>query len=208
MLWIGITLAVLVLGLLLGSLLKKKAITMVTLVLVGAVVAGAAICWEVPDTADPDPDYALLLGYALDEGEPAPELIRRLETALDWLNATQEIPLVVSGGDVQGHGITEAQVMYAWLEDQGADMSRVFMEPEARDTRENISYASVLIKCQERPFDKVLLITSDYHQTRARFLAEKNSQEAFSLSCQTPFGDHVIASVREVYAMISEILGG
>lgn len=212
MIWILLTLGVFLVGTILGLLLKKRfrktgwGVWIVTWLLVAVVIVGAAVCWSAPDTADTDADYALLLGYALKDGQAQPELIRRLELALDWLARTEETPLVVSGGDVQGHGITEAQVMYGWLEDHGADMSRVLLEPEATDTRTNIRYASVLVKSMEMEYDTVLILTSEYHQTRARFLAERNGQTACGLSCATPAADHLPAAVREVFSFANELL--
>lgn len=212
MFWILLTLGVLVVGTLLGLLLKKpfpkvgKAVLAVTLVLISGVILVAAVCWDAPDTDWEEADYALLLGYALKDGQAQPELVRRLELALNWLQQTENTPLVVSGGDVHGHGITEAQVMHDWLEAHGADMSRVLLEPEATDTRTNIRYASVLIKGMEREYDTVLILTSEYHQTRARFLAERNGQTALGISCRTPAGDHLIAAVREVYSFANELL--
>lgn len=212
MIWIWITLGVFFVGTLLALLLKKrfpragKTVLTVTFVLIAAVVVVTAICWDAPDTETDDVDYALLLGYALQDGEAQPELIRRLELALQWLKTTEEIPLVVSGGDVQGHGVTEAQVMYDWLEAHHADMSRVHLEPEATDTKENIRYSSLLMKERGRECDTVLILTSEYHQTRARFLAAHNGQTACGLSCHTPFADHLTASVREVYSFANELL--
>ena len=212
MIWIMLTLGVLLAGTVLGFVLKKRfrktgiAVLSVTWLLVAVVILGAAVFWSAPDTQPEDVDYALLLGYALKDGEAQPELIRRLELALDWLRTTEEIPLVVSGGDVQGHGITEAQVMYDWLEANGADMTRVIPEPEATDTRTNIRYSSLLIKGMEREHDTVLILTSEYHQTRARFLAARNGQTAYGLSCHTPFADHLTAAVREVYSFANELL--
>ena len=182
MIWIMLTLGVLLIGSVLGFVLKKRfrktgtTILVMTWLLAAVVILGAAVCWSAPDAVSEDVDYALLLGYALKDGQAQPELIRRLELALDWLRSTEEIPLVVSGGDVQGHGITEAQVMYDWLEANGADMTRVILEPEATDTRTNIRYSSVLVKGMEREYDTVLILSSEYHQTRARFLASRNAR--------------------------------
>ena len=96
--------------------------------------------------------------------------------------------------------------MYDWLEAHGADMTRVYLEPEATDTRTNIRYGSLLMKELELENDTVLILTSEYHQTRARFLAERNGQTACGLSCHTPFADHLTAAVREVYSFANELL--
>ena len=208
MIWIMLTLGVLLIGSVFGFVLKKRfrktgmVVLAVTWLLVAIVVAGTAVCWSAPDTDSENVDYALLLGYALKDGQAQPELIRRLELALDWLQSTEEIPLVVSGGDVQGHGITEAQVMYNWLEANGADMTRIILEPEATDTRTNIRYSSLLIKGMKREHDTVLILTSEYHQTRAQFFARQNEQAAAGMSCATPPWSHLTAAVREVYSFV------
>ncbi len=210
--WLVVTLGLLAVGLVLWYFLKKRFpktgrwILALTALFLCAVCLTAGICWTAPDTGPEQADYALLLGCALKDGEVQPELIRRMELALDWLQRTEEIPLVVSGGDVKEYGITEAEVMFGWLEAHGADMSRVYMEPEATDTKENVRFASVLMKCQEREIDTVLIISADYHQTRARFLAERNGQTALGLGCHTPFVEHLPAAVREFYSFSNELL--
>lgn len=212
MIWICLTFGVLLAGVLLSLLLRRrfpktgKAILILTLILVGAVAAAAGICWDAPDTETANADYALLLGYALKDGQAQPELVRRMELALDWLEETEALPLVVSGGDVDGDGITEAQVMVQWLEAHGADMDRIWPEPEASDTRENLLFGKRLMETAGRKTDTVLILTSDYHQTRARFLALRTGQQPLGLSCETPFPDHLIAAVREAYSFVKAML--
>lgn len=210
--WLVVTIGILAAGVLLWQLVKKrfpkfgKLVLAVTVVFLCAVSLVTGICWTAPDTDTKQADYALLLGSALEDGEAPPELYRRMELALHWLQQTEKTPLVVSGGDVKGYGITEAEVMYDWLAANGADMTRVYMEPESTDTKENVRFSSVLMKCQERETDTVLIITADYHQTRARFLAERNGQTALGLGCHTPFAKHLSAAVREFYSFTNEIL--
>lgn len=210
--WLFITVGILAVCIAAWFLLRKQFpgigrwVLTLALLFLCAVSLTAGICWTAPDADSNQADYALLLGCALDEGEIRPDLYRRMALALDWLQRTEEIPLVVSGGDVKGYGITEAEVMYDWLEVHGADMSRVYMEPEATDTKENIRYAAVLMKGQEQEIDTVLILTADYHQTRARFLAARNGQTALGLSCHTPFGEHLLAAVREFYSFSNELL--
>ena len=210
--WVYVTIGMLTGCIAVWLLLRKRfpkigrCVLALTVVFLCAICLVTGICWTAPDTDTEQADYALLLGYALEDGDISPELVRRLELALNWLQQTEEIPLVVSGGDVRGCGITEAEAMYSWLEVHGADMQRVYMEPEASDTRENLRFSSLLMKIQEREFDTVLILTSDYHQTRARFLAERNGQTALGLSCRTPFPEHLPAAVREFYSFSNELL--
>ena len=210
--WLLVTIGLLAAGLLLWYVLKKRApkvgktVLAITAMFLCLVCLVARICWTIPDTETEEADYALLLGCALKNGKATAGLVRRMELALDWLQQTENIPLVVSGGDTKDYGITEAAVMYDWLDAHGADMSRVYLEPDAFDTKQNVRFAAILMKCQERETDTVLILTADYHQTRARFLVKRNGQNALGLSCDTPFGEHLLAAVREFYSFSNELL--
>ncbi len=170
---------------------------------VGALVIGTAtaICWEKPYEDKPY-DYAVLLGALLEDGKPTPELERRMELALEWMKTDGETILFVSGGEPKDQGITEAQVMYDWLKDHGADVSRVVMEDQAADTLQNLRFSKALAETMGLETDTVLLLSSEYHQTRAGFLTNQLGQEAVHLSCRTPFIKHLDASFREVFAFI------
>ena len=211
MIWLLLSAAIVAVGLLGGSLLLRrwpkcgKVILWFTALVAAVLISGTAICWDMPEQDIGDADYALLLGCALENGEATPELIRRCETALTWLQSHPEGMLVASGGDPAGQGITEAAVMVQWLIEHGANPDQVVPEDQARDTRENLLLSKKLIHGLERETDTVLIITSEYHQTRAHFLARQNGQTAVGLSCATPFGKHLIAAVREVYSFAKAI---
>ena len=194
--------ALLAVCVLLRKTAPKLARVLLVLTLTAALVIGigTAVCWSVPDTADADYDYAILLGALLEEGKPTPELERRLAAALEWQKTDDESVLFVSGGRPDGQDISEAQVMYDWLETNGADMSRIFMEDQAVDTYENILLSKEMAENMGLETDSVLLITSGFHQTRAGFLAKELGQQPAHFSCDTPFGLHLDASLREVFA--------
>ena len=204
--WSLITIVALAVGFLLSRLVRKTirvAISCALTALALAVVVGTVICWDAPDAAaDADPDYAVLLGCALEDGAPTEEMIRRMELALDWMQEDDHTVLILSGGDPQELEVSEAQVMYDWLQAKGADMSRIRIEDRAKDTRENLLYSRELAEREGLETDTVLLLTSEYHQTRAQYLAKELGQTAMGRSCDTPFLPHLEAAVREVYAFV------
>lgn len=207
--WLLLTVIVLVVLFVLYSVLKtglRLLFLLLALAFLLTVVSGAAVCWTAPDTESTQPDYAVLLGCALENGQPKEELIRRLELARDWLERTEGTTLMVSGGDPAGQGVTEASVMRDWLEEHGADMSRVVMEDRAADTRQNLQFCKELAENLGLNTDNVLILSSEYHQTRAQYLAESIGQAASGLSCETPFFDHLEAAVREVYSFTKAFL--
>lgn len=184
---------------------KKPRWLLVPAALALLVTAGTAVFFTPPPETDLQPDYAVLLGAGLEDGQPTQELVRRMELALDWLEQTPDTVLIAAGGDPKGQGVTEASVMTRWLADHGADMTRVLAEDRSRTTRENLLYSRELAKAHGLDTENVLILTSDYHQTRAQFLARRIGQNAAGRSCTTPFRQRLTSSVRELYAFFKAV---
>lgn len=208
--WLGVTAGVLVALFVVSRIVRaglRLVFRLAMIAFVVLVVAGTATCWNSPDSEQvEDADYAVLLGCALENGQPKEEMIRRMQLGLDWLADTKDTVLMLTGGDPGDQGVTEAQVMYDWLQANGADMSRVVMEDQAADTRQNLLFCRELAEQLGLASDRVLILSSEYHQTRAQYLARQLGQQALGLSCKTPFLDHVTASVREVYSFAKAFL--
>lgn len=202
--YLYLTLAVLAVGFVLGHCLKKtlrRVLHTVLVLALAAVAVGTAVVWSPPENQPLEPDYAVVLGAALEDGRATEELERRLELGLQYLTETDGI-LILSGGDPDGDGVTEAQVMEAWMADHGADLTRVYQEDRSQDTRENLKFSRELAQSLGLETDTVLILTSDYHQTRAQYLAHAQGQGAVGLACETPPRQRLAASVREVYAFV------
>lgn len=207
--WLGITVAIILCLWLISRLVKagfRMIFRLLALVFVLLVLSGVVTCWNAPETETDNPDYAVLLGCALEDGQASEELVRRMELGLEWLNSTGETVLMLTGGDPAGQGITEAQVMYDWFAAKGADMSRVVMEERSADTRQNLVFCKELAEKLGLGTEKVLILSSEYHQTRAQYLAEKLGQIPAGLSCATPFLEKISATVREVYSFAKAFL--
>ena len=164
------------------------------------IAMGTAVFFIPPAETELCPDYAVLLGVGLKNGQPTEELIRRMGLALEWLQQTPDTMLIVAGGDPRGQGVTEASVMNTWLLEHGADPDRLLLEDQSRTTRENLLLSRELAKKQGLDTDRILILTSDYHQTRAQFLARRIGQTATGRSCTTPFWQRLNSAVRELYA--------
>ncbi|MGN0979265.1 MAG: YdcF family protein [Candidatus Avoscillospira sp.] len=209
--WLILTLGLLLAGCLLAWFLQKraprlrKALLICMAICILAVGAGTAACWNPPEYQDLTPDYAVLLGGGEKDGQPTASTENRLFLALNYLEATPDVMLIVTGGDPNGNGVTEAEVMASWLRDHGADMDRILSEDRANDTLENLQYSKALAASRGLQTDSILILTSDYHQTRAQFLARQLGQEASGLACETPFLSHLAASVREAYSFVKAI---
>ena len=108
-------------------------------------------------------DYAIVPGLALEIGEPAPDLLARLETARKYREQYPEAILVLTGGNAEEPGRTEAAVMRDLLTAQGVPESRLILEDRSEITAENFRNIAGLVSTDE----PVVLISSNYHMDRA-----------------------------------------
>ena len=136
----------------------------VTVFFCGKVIAGSLI-----NTAG-QAEYAVVLGLALENGEPAPDLLERLGTARAYLEKYPEARLILTGGNADKSGRTEAAVMRDILTQQGVAEDRLILEDQAQTTKENISNIAGIIPADEA----VVMISSNYHMDRA----VRNASEA------------------------------
>lgn len=124
---------------------------------IGKITAGSFI-----NTAAPA-KHAIVLGLALENGKPAPDLLARLDKAEQYLWGNPETTLILTGGNPDASGKTEAAVMREILAERGAAEDRMVLEDKAETTKENFRNTLLLAD----PTEPVVLITSNYHMDRA-----------------------------------------
>ena len=132
------------------------------LTLVIACFCGKVISGSVINTAG-RADYAIVLGLALENGKPADDLLARLNTAQAYLEKYPEARLILTGGNADASGRTEAAVMRDILAERGVADDRMISEDQAESTKDNFRNAAQIID----PGKPVVLISSDYHMDRA-----------------------------------------
>ena len=131
-------------------------------------------------------DYAIVLGLALENGEPAPDLLARLDTARAYLEEYPEARLVLTGGNADASGRTEAAVMRDILTQQGVPEDRLIIEDQAQTTKENFSNIAGILPLEE----PVVMISSNYHMDRAVRIA---SEGGFSQIMRLPAPSGIFA---------------
>lgn len=120
---------------------------------------------EIP-TDLPETDHAfVVLGYALSEdGEMEETLLERLKVAKEAAETYPDSKIIVTGG-VPKKGITEADVMFDWLTENGIEEERIFKEDRATDTVENALFSMEII--DEEDIQDITIISSATHMRRA-----------------------------------------
>ena len=105
--------------------------------------------------------YEMAVGF--EGGRPTGELLARLDVARDYWRANPGATLVLTGGNPDESGRTEAAVMKALLLERGVPEARMLLEDRAETTRENFVNTIRMLP----PGTPVALITSDCHMDRA-----------------------------------------
>ena len=105
----------------------------------------------------------VVLGMALEDGQPTKDLLLRLDTAQRYAERYPNATLILTGGNPDASGRTEALVMKELLTERGVPENRMVLEDQASSTRENFRNAAQLID----PAAPVVLVSSNYHMDRA-----------------------------------------
>lgn len=133
--------------------------------------------------ADGSYSIAVVLGAKVNGTTPSLALRYRLESALSYAESHPDVTLVLSGGQGEDEGISEAQAMVNFLSAQGFPESRMIVEDRSTSTYENLVNTKKLIP---QGVTGITLITSDYHLARAGYLAEKAGYEWDGIPAKTP----------------------
>ena len=114
-------------------------------------------------------ENAIVLGLALENGKPTDDLLSRLNTARNYLEKYPSARLILTGGNPDESGHTEAQVMHDILVERGVPETQMVLEDTAKFTKENFRRTATMID-PEKP---VVLISSNYHMDRASSTAKE-----------------------------------
>ena len=130
--------------------------------------------------------YALVLGLALENGKPVPALLARLDATQAYLEKYPEARLILTGGNADESGRTEAAVMRDILLEKGVPESRMILEDRSETTVENFRNTAAIISKDE----PVVIITSDYHMDRA---VRNAREEGFTHLMRLPVSSGILA---------------
>lgn len=137
-----------------------------------------------------DPDtgcqYVVVLGAKVNGTSPSLSLSDRISAAYRYLTENPDAIAILSGGQGDDEGISEAQCMFEQLVKRGIPADRLWLEDKASSTWENLHFSLDLIeeKTGHRPAT-IGLISSEYHLFRAGLFAKECGVEAIGIPAQT-----------------------
>lgn len=152
----------------------------------------------------PKETTVVVLGCKVNPNGPSVMLKSRLEAAYDYLTENKAAVCILSGGQGADEIVSEAQAMYDWLVKKGIDKNRLFIEDKSTSTRENLFFSKEIIEknglCPE-----TTIITNEFHQYRAKKIAENLDIKSYSYSAKTPVYLFPTYYVRELFAIVYEL---
>lgn len=149
----------------------------------------------------------VVLGCAVRGGGPSLMLRERLIAAQDYLDENPEAVCVVSGGQGADESMSEAQCMYEYLTEHGIAPERIYMEDKSTSTRENIKFSAEIIRQNGLP-DKMNIVTNEFHEYRAKRIADKQGIETGSIAGSTAWWLLPTYYVREMAGILYEWISG
>ena len=133
-----------------------------------------------------DVAVVVVLGCGLTGEQPQEMLEKRLIAARDFLQEHPEACAVLCGGKGPRESITEAEAMRRWLEREGVDGSRLRLEEKSTDTRENLRFASEIIRKEFPNQSEVVIVSTGFHLFRAKRLASGEGHVPYGISAELP----------------------
>ncbi len=147
-------------------------------------------------------DTALVLGLALENGKANEDLLARLHRAKLYLQKNPDGMIILSGGNLDGMGNSEAALMAKILKEDGVSENRMILEEEARSTKENFENTAKLVD----PDKPLGLITSDYHMDRAlRMARQAGFEKVLPYPSRCPWFSYGANVLSEVILAINEV---
>ena len=152
------------------------------------------------------PDFIVVLGAQVQGDGPSLTLKKRLDRTLEFLQANPDKTVIVSGGQGADEAHTEASVMAQYLLARGAQPAQVIEEDQASNTRENLLFSAALAEARGIDTSRVLIVTSDFHMCRAKYIARTLGMEPYGLTSSTwPWILKLNYTLREVFAFCKAV---
>ncbi|TDY02915.1 glycosyltransferase [Thiohalophilus thiocyanatoxydans] len=122
------------------------------------------------ETCPEDRNYAVILGKRLKDNQPDQEYIHRLDTALQLYHKNHQLQFYLLGGITANMEISESSAGAKYLIRQGVKPELVHTEGASRNTLENLTELRENLPGKDQ---EIILITSQYHQARAGYMARQ-----------------------------------
>lgn len=154
--------------------------------------------------------YAVILGAQVRGESPSNTLYRRLEAGAEYARKYPDSKIILSGGKGPGEKISEAEAMKRYLVSKGIQESRIIKEDKSENTLQNLENTKKIIENLNKESgtnsNNIVVVTSNFHMFRAKFLAERAGLNAYS--CPASILNWLVPAsyVREYFAVVKSFV--
>lgn len=153
---------------------------------------------------DPEPaSTVVVLGCRVYGERPSRMMVARLKAAQKYLEENPDSVCILSGGQGPDEGISEAECMYRYLVENGISPERLFKEDKSTSTRENLLFSKEIIE-REGLNPCIAIATNEFHEYRARQIAQTLGIESGAVSGITEIWVVPTYYIRELYGILYE----
>lgn len=138
----------------------------------------------------------IVLGAKVNKDGLSKTLKQRLDKAMEYYNQNKHINIIVSGGQGKDEVMTEASAMKNYLVENGVDEDNIILENKATTTLENIMFSKDIMEDLNLE-NKALIVTSDYHLFRGRFIASILGIDNEGLCSTSSLSSRIYYMIRE-----------
>ncbi len=154
----------------------------VALVILATVIS--AFMLSAVNSPPPQNTTVIILGCKVKGERPSLMLSKRINAAYEYLSENPDTMCIVSGGQGSDEIMSEAECMKRELVKKGIAEERIIMEDKSTSTDENLRFS--LEKMQENGLGgSVTIVTSEFHQLRAKMIASEYFPESYAVSAPT-----------------------
>lgn len=130
-------------------------------------------------------DCIVILGARVwEDGTLSKTLWARVTAGLNAYNEGIAGKIIVCGGQGSNEPVSEAEAMRDYLIAAGVPAENIFMDDQSVNTQQNLENARAIMCAQN--WTTAAIATSDYHLTRAMWIADDLGLDACGIAAPTP----------------------
>lgn len=147
---------------------------------------------------------AIVLGSQVRGDEPSLDLWARIGATERYLKENPKAMCIASGGQGEGENRSEASVIREKLIERGISADRILLEDRSESTEENIRYSKELLE-KNSLGSSAAIVTDEYHQLRASWLAKRQGLTPYAVSAESPRNILSAMYTRELLALTAAL---
>lgn len=153
-------------------------VIVILLCLISVAWAGFAIYQYAQCDETKQADVAIVLGCAVENGEPTPVFRERIHHGIRLFHEGYVKYLVFTGGVGEGDEISEAMAAKQYALTMGVPEECILTEERARITEENLEFTRIIM--EDHGLKTALLVSDPLHMKRAMLMAEDYGVTAYT----------------------------